>query len=109
MSAAKSKPESHGQAADWEATKKRALEYGFCIRCASQYAWGVQGGFSTVQPPCRACAPLVASLPRERVNGWRSVSGASPAAKNWPVAPTLALPRTPGASPSGIGARKAAR
>ena len=80
----KSSPETPSEASGWEAVKKRGLDFGLCIRCASQLAWGCQNGFTTVHPPCEACAPLVALLPRERPNGWRTVNGASRDGANWP-------------------------
>lgn len=88
-------PETLRQAKTWESVKNKALKFGLCPRCASQLAWGHQGGFTTVHPPCAECAPLVATLPKARANGWRTVVG--DAAGKWPES------LTPSGDGSGTG------
>ncbi len=78
-------PETPGQAFTWETVKNKALDFGLCHRCASQLAWGHQNGFSSLRPPCRECTPLIASLPKVRPNGWRSVEGTASRATSWPL------------------------
>lgn len=80
------KPETLAQAAYWERVKRNGLGNGLCHDCASQLAWAHQsqtGGFAAAHPPCATCAPLVARLPVERVNGWRTVSGDAGRPSNW--------------------------
>jgi hypothetical protein len=64
-------PESVEQARNFEKMHSEAVRKGLCSRCASQCAYGRQHGFSTVHPPCGACAFVVASWPNDRGNGWR--------------------------------------
>jgi hypothetical protein len=74
----KRRPESIRDAQTWETNKNRALRLGLCDRCASQYAWGCQIGFTESHPPCDQCAVIVASRPgRERANGWKHMHGAA--------------------------------
>ena len=79
----KAKPETGDQAAAWQKVQTLAKRWGLCPSCASQLAWGHQGGFSTVQPPCADCASLIAVLPVEKPNGWRTVSGSAHSARSW--------------------------
>ncbi|WP_086149173.1 hypothetical protein [Cellulosimicrobium sp. KWT-B] len=73
----KSKPETLGQARNWERLKNVYLARGLCHRCASQAAYGHQLGFLSLEhEPCAACRPLVATFPRERMNGWRALANA---------------------------------
>lgn len=71
MSPATARPETLGQARRWDRVKARYVGHGLCHSCASQAAWGHQGGFSTVRPPCRTCAVIVASFTVAKVNRWR--------------------------------------
>jgi hypothetical protein len=68
-------PETPRQARRWEVVKNRALEFGLCARCASQFSWGIQNGFSTIHPPCRRCLPKLALLPELAAAGWRRPLG----------------------------------
>lgn len=91
-------PETLHQASAWDAARRNASAFGLCHRCASQLAWAHQqhtGGFSAAHPPCTVCAPVVASLPVPRLNGWRTVSGSVGDASNWPISSIPALPGTP--------------
>lgn len=103
-------PESVSQAQAWDRMKRNALDYGLCITDASQIAWGHQNGFWSVPPPCPECRPLVDALPKEKLNGWRTVAGAATDPKNWPPpiarAPSVSLgARVANATPAGAGAR----
>lgn len=78
MTAPKPKPESVRQAERWMTVCRLAESAGLCSRCASQFAWGVQGGaggFSSVHPPCAACVVVMLYWPVVRPNGWRSPGG----------------------------------
>lgn len=88
-------PETVDQARNWDRVNRLAVRFGLCFSCASQYAWGVQGGFASVRPPCPECAPLVATLPSPRVNGWRSVTGAANDKNSWPSECVTDDPSTP--------------
>lgn len=79
-------PETPRQAERWEVVKNKALAHGLCVQCASQLAWGHQAGFASIHPPCPQCADLVATLPKERPNGWRTVTGS--ANGKWTSTPT---------------------
>ncbi|UMB67677.1 hypothetical protein [Mycobacterium paraterrae] len=60
------KPETLGQATEWERTKSRYLGHGLCQRCAAQAAWAHQNrgdSWTTIHPPCESCAQVVAKLP----------------------------------------------
>lgn len=57
-------PETRREAANWETAKNKYLAAGLCYRCAAQAAWGIQNGWGTIHPPCRACAPVVAAFPQ---------------------------------------------
>jgi hypothetical protein len=60
------------QAQTWETNKGRGLNLGPCEKCAAQYAWGIQIGFTMAKPPCNTCQALMAELPgRNRLNEWR--------------------------------------
>lgn len=78
------KPESASQAASWQRVVNLAVEAGLCRSCAAQLAYGAQNGFSTVHPPCRVCAPLVASWPVARLSGWRTPAGRLTSPSVWP-------------------------
>lgn len=67
-------PETIRQAQNWEAVKQQVLRVGLCHKCAAQYAWGVQIGFTLSHPPCEVCVPVVAEHgTRDRPNGWRTL------------------------------------
>lgn len=69
--------ETPSQARNWERIKNLYLANGLCHRCASQAAYGHQLGYTSLQrEPCPACRPKVDEFPRERANGWRSLSNA---------------------------------
>ena len=53
-------PESVGQARTWDRVKHEVMRLGVCEKCAAQYAWGVQVGFTLSNPPCVACTRVVA-------------------------------------------------
>jgi hypothetical protein len=58
----------------WDVQKSRAIARGLCERCAGQYAWGLQIGFTYSHPPCGKCAVIIASAIGElRPNGWRNM------------------------------------
>jgi hypothetical protein len=60
------------QAQTWETNKGHGLRLGLCEKCAAQYAWGIQIGFTLANPSCNTCQALMAKLPgRDRPNGWR--------------------------------------
>lgn len=91
-------PETLHQASAWDAVRRNAVAFGLCDRCASQLAWAHQqhtGGFSAAHPPCTVCAPVVASLPVPRSNGWRTVSGSVGDAGNWPISSVSEIRGTP--------------
>lgn len=72
------RPETERQAERWQTVCRLAEAAGLCSRCASQFAWGVQGGvggFSSVHPPCAACVVVMLDWPVVRPNGWRSPGG----------------------------------
>jgi hypothetical protein len=65
------RPESLDQARRCDVQKNRAIAHGMCNRCAGQYAWGLQIGFTHSRPPCSTCAVILAATPGEaRPNGW---------------------------------------
>ena len=99
MRASERKPETLGQAQNWDRIKKTYLALGLCDRCAAQAAWGHQCGFSLVEPPCLECAPLVAALPQAATkgSGWRRVTGN---ASSGGAVATLNVYHTPPGSPS---------
>ncbi len=68
-------PESPSQAANWDRTKRRAVEAGLCHTCASQLAWGSQNGFATVHEPCSDCRAIIAAWPIVKPSGWRVPDG----------------------------------
>lgn len=76
-------PETVAQAIAWDKVKANAVRFGLCHRCAAQLAWLLQEGGGPVHPPCDACAPLVATLPKPKPNGWRTVRGSAHDARNW--------------------------
>ncbi len=64
-------PETLDQARRWDVQKSRAIAHGLCGKCAGQYAWGLQVGFTHSRPPCDSCAVIVGSTPGgTRPNGW---------------------------------------
>ncbi len=68
------RPETIEQAKRWDVQKSRALAQGLCDKCASQYAWGLQVGFSHSHPPCSSCAAIIGAVVGEaRPNGWRNM------------------------------------
>jgi hypothetical protein len=68
------RPETIEQAKRWDVQKSRAIARGLCEVCASQYAWGLQIGFTHSNPPCGKCAVIVnASSGEVRPNGWRNM------------------------------------
>ena len=68
------RPETLAQAKTWETVKGRYLAAGLCHRCAAQAAWGHQIGFSRLEhAPCQTCAAVVAAMPKQQPNGWRSL------------------------------------
>lgn len=85
------KPETYRQAVHWETMKRRYLDAGLCIRCASQAAYGHQHGFSNVHPPCSACHGL--PLPLKRNAGDSGLF-----AGRWLGSPGVALPLPAGTS-----------
>ena len=56
-------PETLGQARLWTIVLNNYTQFGLCHGCAAQAAWGHQNRFVSVQPPCEACADVVALLP----------------------------------------------
>lgn len=86
MAGKRPKPESPSQAKRWQAVCTLAEKAGLCSRCASQFAWGVQGGvggFSSVHPPCAACVVVMLGWPVVRPNSWRSPSGVLSEPASW--------------------------
>lgn len=77
------KPETMSQAQTWQRVCQLAENAGLCPRCASQFAWGVQGGFATVKDPCAACSVVMLAWPVVRPNGWRSPQGKLSLASSW--------------------------
>lgn len=68
------KPETVGQAQLFETYKNRYVDVGLCHYCAAQAAYGHQHGFSNVEYAADwCCGPVIARLPNEEVNGWRSM------------------------------------
>jgi hypothetical protein len=68
------RPETLEQAKRWDVQKSRAIAHGLCVSCASQYAWGLQIGFTHSHPPCTKCAAIVgATVGEARLNGWRNM------------------------------------
>jgi hypothetical protein len=78
------RPETLNQANRWERIRRSYLGDGLCEVCASQAAWGHQLGFGFVSarrwpeadrrisPPCKSCAPIVATFPVDATgSGWR--------------------------------------
>lgn len=68
-------PESLYQARTWDNIKNQVMAVGLCEKCAVQYAWGVQIGFTDSRPPCEVCARRVVAEygGRERPHGWRTL------------------------------------
>lgn len=65
------RPETLDQAHRCDVQKSRAIARGLCDKCAGQYAWGLQVGFTHSRPPCSSCAVILAATPGEtRPNGW---------------------------------------
>lgn len=71
------RPETLGQAAEWERVKLRYLRAGLCHKCAAQAAWANQvgaGGWGAIHSPCVGCVEIVELLPYPTSNPlWRSV------------------------------------
>lgn len=61
-----SPPETREQVREWERARTRYADHGLCHRCAAQAAWAHQDRgdtWTTIHPPCKACAPVVATFP----------------------------------------------
>lgn len=80
---AKTRPETIGEARNFERVKNNALRFGFCAACASQLAWGHQNGFGSLRPPCADCAAMSRALPAVKPNGWRTVAGGAALSSSW--------------------------
>jgi hypothetical protein len=96
---AKTKPETLSQAQTWQRVCRLAEGAGLCTRCASQVAWGSQGGFSSVREPCAACTVVMLEWPVAKPNGWRVPGGTLSSPQTWaPFTSTgrTALGTTPG-------------
>jgi hypothetical protein len=65
-------PETPSQAREFDKTRNHYSRLGLCNRCAAQAAYGHADGFSTVHAPCVACLPIVATLPTDELEQWRS-------------------------------------
>lgn len=68
------KPETPGQAAEWDRIKNQYVTTGLCSRCAAQAAYGHSHGFAVVVPPCAGCVAIVARFEHAAPNGWRKAS-----------------------------------
>jgi hypothetical protein len=68
------RPETLTQAIEWQTVKNHYVKLGLCHVCAAQAAYGHQIGFTRINQPCAVCATVVAGLPDEAANGWRSQS-----------------------------------
>ncbi len=68
------RPETIEQAKRWDVQKSRAIAHGLCEKCAGQYSWGLQIGFTHSRPPCPDCAVIITTTVGEiRPNGWRNM------------------------------------
>ncbi|GAA2089403.1 hypothetical protein [Aeromicrobium tamlense] len=76
-------PETPKQARQWETVKNCAHGAGLCYPCAAEFAYGVQLGFTAVDPPCPNCTQVMLSWPVGKSNGWRSVRGSAHHARRW--------------------------
>lgn len=66
------RPETVRQAERWDVVRNLAGSLGLCDRCAPQYADGIAVGFTSVRPPCPACANLLDALGGQpKPSGWR--------------------------------------
>lgn len=83
MTAESRAPETGSQAVSWQRVFNHAAGAGLCHGCAAQVAWGAQGGFASVRPPCGSCAALVRSWPSPKLCGWRVPTGALSATRTW--------------------------
>lgn len=70
------RPETVGQAREWDRNLRAYVALGLCHGCAAQAAWGHQVGFGLSEPPCPVCRPVVAGFDVARAGGWRSASPA---------------------------------
>jgi hypothetical protein len=68
------RPETLREAIRWQTVKNHYVTLGLCHVCAAQAAYGHQIGFTRINQPCAVCATVVAGLPDETANGWRSQS-----------------------------------
>jgi hypothetical protein len=69
-------PETQEQAEEWDRRASSYRRAGLCDACASSASTGHQLGWLRVpHPPCVACAPVVATFPKET---------ADPAWRKWP-------------------------
>ena len=68
------RPETLREAIRWQTVKNHYVALGLCHVCAAQAAYGHQIGFTRINQPCPDCAGVVAGLPDETANGWRSQS-----------------------------------
>jgi len=73
-------PETLTEARYWDKVCSQVRRLGLCNKCAAQYAWGVQIGFTYSHPPCsKQCQAIVdASQGRPRPNGWRTMHKVRP-------------------------------
>lgn len=77
-------PETLRQARRFDRVAGLAVEYGeLCWACASQLGWSGQLGFLAVKSPCEDCAPVVATFPVARPNGWRVILGRLDDPRGW--------------------------
>jgi hypothetical protein len=71
------RPESAGQARQWQMNKTRYQQSALCETCAAQAAWAHQagaGGWVSIHPPCASCSESVSLLPYPTANPlWRAV------------------------------------
>lgn len=68
------KPETLRQARRWDDVKSQYVSAGLCHHCASQAAWGHQGGFASIKPPCGGCKGLTMPASLVLKHGDRAVT-----------------------------------
>lgn len=97
------RPETKGQAQRWDAIKRHAHTLGgLCYPCAVAFAYGTQLGYAQVNPPCPACAAVVASWPVCQLNGWRSLNASHDARASWEGLAPDQIHSPPGPSPLSV-------
>lgn len=65
--------ETPSQLYEHERFVRRYGRQGCAPRCVAQAGYGAQMGFTLVHAPCAECAPIVATFPILKANGWHAI------------------------------------